>query len=453
MPNVAPTKPFPTESRTVADAVCLRCGCACDDINLTIEGQQITKAERACPLGEAWFLAPPAFSAAPAMIEGRPATLDQAIQRAAEILVESRAPLVYGLNGTTCEAQRAAVAIADRLGANLDTPTSHEHGPTGMAFQGVGEMTCTLGELRNRGDMLIFWGADPVTSHPRHTSRYSLEPAGMFVPRGRADRTCVVIDVRRSATAEQADIFLQVKPDRDFEALWTLRALAQGLPLDAALVLSETGVELARWQDLIDRMKQAHFGALLYGSGLTDAPGKYLNAEAALALTRDMNIYTRFTCGSMREAGNLAGADNVILWSTGYPFAVNFARGFPRYSPGEYSANELLTRGEADAALIVASDPLTSLAAAARARLQKIPTISIGAAENATSQSATVAIRTARYGIETDGTIYRMDDVPLAVHKVLDSPNPSDREVLARIEERVRELKVPIEASKSSAPS
>lgn len=440
MPNAVAAQESPVELRIVADAVCLRCGCACDDIDLTIDNQTITAAERACELGKAWFLTPRDNTIPPAMIEGQPATLDEAIDRAAQILIAARAPLVYGLNQTTCEAQRAAVAIADLLGANLDTPTSHEHGPTGMAFQGVGEMTCTLGELRNRGDLLIFWGSDPVTSHPRHTTRYSLDPAGMFVPRGRADRTCVVIDVRRSATAEQADVFLQINPYRDFEALWTLRALAQGLPLDPAHVERETGVALSRWRDLMDRMKRAHFGALLYGSGLTDAPGRYLNAEAALALTRDMNVYTRFTCGSMREPGNLAGADNVVMWSTGYPFAVNFARGFPRYSPGEYSANELLARREIDAALIVASDPMTSLTDAARSRLAAIPTIFIGAGDNATGRAATVAIRTAEYGIETDGTVYRMDDVPLAVNAVLGSAYPSDLDVLARIEGRMREL-------------
>jgi len=419
----------------------MRCGCVCDDIDLTVQQNRIVQAERACSLGERWFLAPRDDSAPPATIEGQPATLDQAIDRAARLLIAAQSPLVYGLDGTTCEAQRSAVAIADLLGANLDTPTSSEHGPTGMAFQGVGEMTCTLGELRNRGDMLLFWGADPVESHPRHLSRYSLEPAGMFVPRGRADRTLVVVDVRRSATAEQADIFLQVQPERDFEALWTLRALAQGLVLDAELVERETGVALERWQDLISRMKRAHFGALLYGDGLTNAPGRYLNAEAALALTRDMNIYTRFTCGSLREPGNQAGADNVVLWSTGYPFAVNLARGYPRYSPGEYSADELLRRAEVDTALIVASDPAARLSAGAQQRLAAIPTISLGPTETATSRAATVTIRTAEYGISNPGTVYRMDDVPLAVHACVTSPYPSDAEVLTQIERRVRELR------------
>ena len=54
--------------------------------------------------------------------------------------------------------------------------------------------------------------------------------------------------------------------------------------------------------------------------------------------------------------GNIAGAENVLTWQTGYPWAVNLARGYPRFNPGEYSTVQILDRGEPDAALIIASD-------------------------------------------------------------------------------------------------
>ena len=149
------------------------------------------------------------------------------MERAAQILADARYPLIYGLSDTTCESQRVATSIADWTGSNLDTTSSVCHGPSGMAVQGVGEVTCTLGEVRNRGDLIIFWGANPAESHPRHFTRYSLMPKGMFVPNGRKDRTCVVVDVRKTKTAKTADIFLQIQPRTDFEALWTLRALAR----------------------------------------------------------------------------------------------------------------------------------------------------------------------------------------------------------------------------------
>ena len=85
----------------------------------------------------------------------------------------------------------------------------------------------------------MVWGSNPAESHPRHFTKYSLMPKGMFVPNGRKDRTCVIVDVRKTKSAKAADIFLQIKPRRDFEGVWTLRALAQGLELDLEAQLTD----------------------------------------------------------------------------------------------------------------------------------------------------------------------------------------------------------------------
>ena len=54
--------------------------------------------------------------------------------------------------------------------------------------------------------------------------------------------------------------------------------------------------------------------------------------------------------------------------------------------------------------------------------------------------SATVAFTTSVYGINTGGTVYRMDDVPIPLRPAFDSPFPSDFEVLTKLERRVRQL-------------
>ena len=123
----------------------------------------------------------------------------------------------------------------------------------------------------------------------------------------------------------------------------------------------------------MDRMKQAKYGVILFGMGLTMTRGKHLNSYALLALARDMNAHTRFVCKPMRGHGNVTGADNVVTWRTGYPFAVNLARGYPRFNPGEYTTADTLGRGEADAALIVASDPMSNFTQAAREHLRASP--------------------------------------------------------------------------------
>jgi formylmethanofuran dehydrogenase subunit B len=261
-----------------------------------------------------------------------------------------------------------AVSIGDWIGGCVDTTTSVCHGPSGIAFQDVGEVTCTLGEIKNRGDLIIFWGSNPAESHPRHFTKYSLTPKGTFVPRGRKDRYCVLVDVRKTKSAKAADLFIQIKPRADFEALWALRAIAKGVQLDAAVIEAETGVPLATWQGLMDRMKQAKYGVILFGMGLTMTRGKHLNSYALLALVS------------------------------------NFTQ-------------------------------------AAREHLARIPSIVLDPKDTPTTRVASVVFHTATYGINTAGTVYRMDDVPIPLRPAFESPLPTDEEVLRRIERRVRELK------------
>ncbi len=398
-----------------------------------------SRRKRACVLGTAWFLNHEIEDISPCLIEGRPASVEEGVERAARILCEARYPLIYGLSDTTVESQRIAVGIADWIGGNVDTTTSVCHGPSGMAFQGVGEVTCSLGEVRNRGDMIIFWGSNPAESHPRHFTKYSLMPKGMFVPNGRKDRTCVVVDVRKTKSAKAADIFIAIKPRKDFEALWVLRALAQDLELDPDMVQRETGQPLSVWRDLMDRMKAARFGVIFFGMGLTMTRGKHANSEALLALTRDMNKYTRFVCKPNRGHGNVTGADNVVSWRTGYPFGVNLGRGYPRFNPGEYTASDVLARREADAALIIASDPMANFSQPAREHLASIPYVALDPKETPTTRAATVAFHVATYGINVPGTVYRMDDVPIPLRPAFQSPLPSDFDILSALERRVKE--------------
>ena len=71
-------------------------------------------------------------------------------------------------------------------------------------------------------------------------------------------------------------------------------------------------------------------------------------------LVRDLNASARFVILSLGGPGNAAGAEAVLAWQSGIASSVDYTRGYPRYAPGASSAAEMLARGEADAALIVA---------------------------------------------------------------------------------------------------
>ena len=189
--------------RIVEDATCTFCGCVCDDMELTVDldANRITKAKNACVLGRAWFLQHGIEDHPQAMIDGREVPLEEAMDEAARILHEAKFPITYGLSDSPCEAQRVAVAINDMVLGNIDTTTSVCHGPSGIAFQGVGESTSTLGEVKNRADLVIYWGGNPAESHPRHFTRYTVTPKGRYIPNGKKDRHVVLIDVRKTPSA------------------------------------------------------------------------------------------------------------------------------------------------------------------------------------------------------------------------------------------------------------
>jgi formylmethanofuran dehydrogenase subunit B len=419
--------------QTTANVACPVCGCVCDDLRVTVDRGRIVRADGACALAEPWFLGQDARPPV-AEVEGVPAPLETAAGRAAGLLRAARAPLIYGLSRSSTEGQRAAIALADRLGATIDTTASLCHAPSVVALQEAGESTCTLGEVRNRADLVLFWGSNPLASHPRHFERYSIDPVGEFVPRGRADRFVVVADVEPTASTAAADLFLRVEPGQDFEALWTLRGLVREVPPTPGAV---TGAPLELLAELARRMKTCRCGIVFFGLGLSMTGLGHRSVEALLRLVTDLNDHTRFYARRMRVQGDVAGADTVLAWQTGYPFSVNLARGYPRFNPGEFSAQGLLERAEVDACLLVGSEGVARFTPAAVAHLRGIPTVVLDYPTAESLVPPTVRFTTAVYGVHRGGTVYRMDEVPIPLRPVLPTDYPTDAEVLRLVQQRL----------------
>jgi formylmethanofuran dehydrogenase subunit B len=375
--------------------------------------------------------------------------------------------------------------LAEEVGGIIDNTSTVCHGPSILAVQDVGLIGCTLGQIRHRADLIIYWGSNPWSAHPRHMERYAALSDGRFQTNiwkrlninFRADslrkkisritsivykkendssfeenplkktvryhedkRNVVVIDVRKTRSADIADYYINIQQGKDYEVLQALRALIRNEELDVENV---GGVSIKTLEDLSDMMIECKMGVIFFGLGLTMSRGKHRNIDAAIRLTQDLNTRTKFVILPMRGHFNVSGANTVFTWQTGYPYAVDFSLGYPRYNPGETSVVDILRRGDSDSAIIVASDPISNFPRVAAHNLCKNPLIVIDPHLSPTALLADVVIPSAFVGIETGGTTYRTDHVPLPLKKLVEPPKNclSDDKILSLILKNVRDLK------------
>jgi formylmethanofuran dehydrogenase subunit B len=113
----------------------------------------------------------------------------------------------------------------------------------------------------------------------------------------------------------------------------------------------------------------------------------------------------------LRGGGNRSGADAVLTWQTGFPMAVDFARGHPRYRPHDGHAEACLDSGGVDVVLLVGA--ATGVPASVISRMARVRAIAVGPRASEGPFSGGVAIDTGVAGIHDGGTALRMDDVPL----------------------------------------
>lgn len=344
-----------------------------------------------------------AMAAPRARVDGVPVALEDAVTAAADVLVRARLPLVYGLVETTVEAQRLAVEIADLTGGAVDIAASAGHEASLLAFQRIGLLTATLGEVRTRADLVVFWGIDPDAREPGFRERYLARAADSPA------RVRVAVDIGKARGPDEADERIAIPAAAEFEALWALRAMVRERRVDAER-LESLGLSPDLLRPLAWRLAACRYGVIFHDADPPPERRDPLRALALGALVGDANERARVRLIGIRMPGNPVGAEAVLTWQTGYPCAIHFGRGYPRYGPGEFTGAALLTQGGADAVLLVGVNPDRHLTPEERERLGEIPTIVIGPAARA--EGARVAVVTAPLE-ETPGCVYRMDGVPL----------------------------------------
>jgi formylmethanofuran dehydrogenase subunit B len=380
---------------------CLGCGCGCDDLEIRVGAGRIIGVSPPCPLAERWF----GDGSVPAAIKvgAKRATLDQAIDAAASLLAGAARPLVLLAPDLTTRAQRTAIALADALRAEVDGATSETAAAGILAAQRRGRAGATLGEIRNRADVILFWAVDPRERYPRFLERYARAggPAQLSVSVG-SDRG-----------PAQAELAMELAPESELEALAVIRAVARGQRLGGVSDALRPAVAIG------ERLLKGRYVAIVYDAEPGQNPRDDQRADSLIALAQVLNGPTRAMLAGLRAGGNRSGAEAALTWQTGYPMRVSFREGHPRYRAGR-AGLERLRAGAADAVLVAGA-----AASLGPLPLKSVPGVVIGPGAS-TVAAARVAIDTGVAGIHEAGTGYRMDDVPLPLTAVLAHPRPAD---------------------------
>jgi formylmethanofuran dehydrogenase subunit B len=408
--------------------VCPGCGCLCDDLDVTLEGDRIVEVTNVCLWGVSRFFGSKKFHPKkerhrlPAPLvrhQGRPDTVsyDAALGEAAQLLSRARRPLIYGLTNSGSLAQAAALQLARSLRARLE--------PGDLAFkapyyQSIREHGLTWGPLeviRDEADTVLFWGANPIHSAPRHVVRYAVFARGRFTERGLEDRRVAAVDLYETELAKFSPLFIKIKPGQELD-------LVQGV---AALLAGEAPPQprVRGTRRLADFLAQAECGVIFCGRGVSYGPAQEL-FQRLTRLVDSLNGRARWFLFPLSGDFNSEGLYHLLLNEVG-------RAGAPDFAAAEVAVHSTpVDFREVDALLVVGADLLWFLPeeVAQDLKQRQVPIVALSPFANRTTGAAAVVLPTALAGIETTEVAYRMDGLPVLLRQLVPTGLPPDHQVL-----------------------
>lgn len=406
------------------------CGIASDDLRVEISGNSIKVAQNGDAVTCEGFEQP--VTDTQPRVKGRSVSLAEAVAAAAGYLKDAKLPVFSGF-GTDVNDTRAALSLADRCGAVLDQARAEGGLRNLLVLADTGWVACTLAELKNRAEILVVFGSDIETDFPRFFERFVWNKETLF-GQDTSKREIVYLGRTPSGRASTSPDGRQARvlscAMEDYPAVAAaLNALARGVQLQAESV---GGIAVADLQALVDRLKAASYSVFTWAAGQLAYPHAELTiqqlSQAVVALNQ-----TGATRSSILPLGGQDGdrtASQVFAWQTGYPTRISYQRGYPEYDPYHNAASRLLSDGEADALVWIATINARQTPPAA-----VLPTIVIGRSGMRFEREPEVYIPVGAPGVDHAGHMYRCDNVvSLPLRKLRDSGLPKGADVLTSIE-------------------
>lgn len=417
-----------TEASTFHDVVSPFCGIASDDLVIEVNGNSIAIKENGDSVTKHGFETP--LTDTSPRVKGKDVSLEQAVSHIAELMNASKQPLIGGM-ATDLNGARAAMALADKSRATVDSFYSDNAFKNILVLQDTGYMTTTLTEVRNRVDLLLVIGTDIEAGFPRFFERAVWPEESMF---GQEIDSREIIylgkapsgDASTSPSGKKAKV-IDCSHDDLPEVVSVLRALVKGKTIQAESV---GGIPTAELTTLADKLNNAKYSVLAWSGSELKMDHAEVTVQNICEMIKEINLTTRssgFMLGG-KEGDTTVNA--VSSWQSGYPMRVSFSRNMPDYDPYLNRGTRMLEAGEVDCLVWVSSfnTKLTPPKSSAT-------TIVIGRSGMTFDEEPEVFIPIGVPGIDHVGRTFRCDSsVALPLSKLRDSGLPSAFDVLTVVE-------------------
>ncbi|MDD2768147.1 MAG: formylmethanofuran dehydrogenase subunit B [Methylococcus sp.] len=404
------------------------CGIASDDLKIEVAGPSVRVLEN----GDA--VTTPGFErsvtdTAP-RVGGKPASMTEAVQRAAAILKDARLAVFSGF-GTDVNDTRAALSLIDKARGVFDQARAGGGVRNLLVLADSGWIATTLAEVKNRVEVLLIFGSDVEGAFPRFFERFVWNQETLF---GQDPAKREVIYLGRAPSGNAAvspdgrcPQVIECAPEHLPELAAALSALVRGASLQAETV---GGVPVEVLQGVVDRLKRSSYSVVTWVAGQLDFPHADLTVQQVCQAVTALNKETRAAVLPLGGQDGDRTASQVCAWLTGYPTRVSFARGFPEYDPYLNDTARLLSEGEADALVWVSSLSAVPPPAAG------LPTVVVGRSGMQFDTEPEVYIPVGVPGIDHAGHMYRCDNVvAMPLYPLRDCGLTSAAAVLAAIEQ------------------
>ncbi|HPV33015.1 MAG TPA: formylmethanofuran dehydrogenase [Methylotenera sp.] len=392
---------------TTMNATCPACGLLCDDVQIVIHQKTIQVRNQNCSKSQRFFEQPQIVTTP--KIAGKPASLQAAIQHAAQLLKAAKAPLFAGLS-TDILGFRTLFNLAQKTNAAMQHINAQSTQRNLRVLQSAGWQTTTLTEVKHRADVLVCFGTDIVTHNPRFFERFIWVKDALFCDANQRDIIYIGENINTSAgispTGNKPTV-LACNTEALPEVTAAFRALIQGKTLKCTHV---AGIPISALSDIATKLKQAKYGVLAWVAKDLDFP----HAELTIQNITESAVLLNQTTRAASLA--LGGSDG----DTSISYAHTWLSG--------------VTLNDAP----IAHDCMVWVNSYSPAKLPKdanLPLIALGQDDSGFEHAPDVFIPVATPGLDCNGTLFRVDgSVTLPLKKCREATYPTLSAILSQIE-------------------